>query len=103
MNTAEKVQLVIDIANERRPVSDLREALDDSPDNFIKLAVDHCVGSTLKRNGAGGPMFRFKIIEQGAETFTEWAPERSQFDTSMAMGQLRKEHPHGAISIERQY
>ena len=102
MNTAERVQLVIDIANERRPITDLREALDDSTENFIKLAVDHCVGSTLKHNGSG-PMFRFRIIEHGAETFTEWTPERSQFDTSMAMGQLRKEHPHGVITTERQY
>ena len=102
MTLAEKVQLVIDIANERPPVSDLQLAVDDSTENFIKTAIDHCVNTTLKQSG-GGSMFRFKIVEHGAESFTEWKPEVTQFSTSSMMGQLRLRHPHAAISVERQY
>lgn len=104
MITAEKVQLVIDIANEQRPVQDLRLALEDgATENFIKTAVDYCVQSTTRKAGGGSARFRFKITEHGQDTFTDWLPELNQFSTSSAMGQLRLQHPHAAIAIERQY
>ena len=104
MTLAEKVQLVIDIANGQQSIMALHEALADGAEqeNFIKTAIDHCVNTTLKQQG-GGSMFRFKIVEHGAESFTEWKPEITQFSTSSMMGQLRLRHPHAAISVERQY
>jgi hypothetical protein len=103
MTTQEKVQLVLNVIDGKATPSDLKPVLDEPCEvNVFKCAVDHCVGKVLRQQGAG-PQFRFKLKEQGGESFTDWRPEQTQFSASMAMGQLRLEHPHAEISIERQY
>lgn len=102
MDLPQKVQLVIDIANGQQPMSALKEHL-DSPVNFIKIAIDHCVQREVAKATANRTQFRFRLKEHGTETFTDWQPETSQFAASMAMGQVRKEHPVAEVAIERQY
>lgn len=104
MDTIEKVQLVIDIANGRKPLSALADTMwDDTQPNFIKLAIDHCVQTELQKAAGQGAKFRFKLKEHGQETFTDWKPEISQFIAGMEMGKLRRDHPTAEIAIERQY
>lgn len=103
MNLQEKVQLVINIANGQEPIQNLQLALEDNrSDNFIKLAIDHCV-ATSARDSGNGVQFRFRITEHEGETFTDWAPEVTRFSATEAAGRLRREHPTAALHVERQY
>lgn len=102
MNTAEKVQLTLDVINGKQPLSTLRDHLDDSA-NFLRLAVDHCVGQALSQAAVNRTEFRFSLKEQGSTRLTPWRPEVSQFAASQAMGQLRQQHPQAEIAIERRY
>lgn len=105
MTTEEKIQLVIDVANGQQSLSVLKSAIDDGGDaqpNFIKMAVDFCVASTMKTAG-NGTQFRFKITENGRETFTEWEPETGHRAALGVATRLRREHPTAALHVERQY
>jgi hypothetical protein len=102
MDLPQKIQLIIDVANGKQPMAALKDHL-DSPVNFIKLAIDHCVQRELAKAAVSRAQFRFRLKEHGTETFTDWQPETSQFAASMAMGQVRREHPTAEVAIERQY
>lgn len=104
MEVQQKIQTVLNVIDGKVPASELKPVIDDPSDvNVFKLAVDHIVGKVLQRQATGKVQFRFKLKEHGSESFTGWQPETTQFTTSMAMGQLRLQHPQAEISIERRY
>lgn len=104
IDTTRKIQLVLNVIDGKAHPSVLKDILPEQgveEPNFIKFAVDHIVGWVLQQASTNKNQFRFKIEEHGNITMTPWQAESSQFSASMAMGQLRKEHPHAAIAIER--
>ena len=106
MDIPEKIQIFLRVVEgtvHPSVLKDLLPAEGEAEENWIRLGVNHLVGKVMQRNGSNNRRFRFKIAENGTETFTSWHAEGSQFDAGMAMGQVRKEHPLAEISIERQY
>ena len=104
MDIREQIQLVLDVISGKRPYAALQPIIDNpSGVNVFKAAVDHLVGKVLARQATGKNEFRFRVIEHGQESFTDWIPEVTQFSSMMAMGQLRLERPHAEIAIERRY
>lgn len=106
MDISEKIQTflrVVEGTAHPSVLKDLLPAEGEAEENWIRLGVHHLVSKVVQRNGSGKHQFRFKIVENGNESFTSWHAEGSQFDASMAMGEVRKAHPHAEISIERKY
>lgn len=103
MTLEQKVQLIINIANGQEPIQNLQIALEDgASDNFIKLAIDHCVATSAK-DSSNNVQFRFKITEHENESYTDWAPELTRLSATEAAHRLRREHPTAALHVERQY
>jgi hypothetical protein len=104
MTVQEKIQLVLNVIDGKARPSELKPILDEPSEvNIFRAAVDHIVGKVLRERENNRAQFRFKIVEQGRESFTDWAPELSQFSAGWAMNQLRLDRPHAEISVERKY
>lgn len=107
MDVQQKIQTVLNVIDGKQPPSALRSIIDEAGDgheiNVFKAATDFIVARVLQQCEAGKAQFRFRIKEHNAESFTDWQTEGSQFAASMAMGQIRLQHPQAEIAIERRY